>query len=101
MHQKQEHKTAPHNHKCDQCDYTTWEKAKLRKHFNEVHNKNPYKCSICKKVFETFNKCSKHKNEEHYKKKLFSCSVCKKECKAQIDLAEHMLDEHQIIYKYL
>ena len=44
---------------------------------------------------------SKHKNEEHYIKKLFSCSVCKKECKAQIDLAEHMLDEHQIIYKYL
>ena len=56
---------------------------------------------VFRKYFETYNKCSTHKNNEHYKKKLYSCSVCKKECKAQIDLAEHMLDQHQIIYKYL
>ena len=102
MHKKQEHKTVPHNHRCDKCDFTTYEKTKLRKHFNERHNKSLTKCKFCNEYFESWNKCQAHKNAVHYNRKSFTCTVCKKDCGyMQRDLAEHMLDQHQIVYKYL
>ena len=102
MHKKQEHKTVPHNYRCNKCDYTSYEKGKLKNHTDEVHKKEPTKCNLCEEYFESFSKCRAHKDAVHYNKTSLICTVCKKDCgNIQRDLAEHMLDQHQIIYKYM
>ena len=72
MHQKESHKYA-----CDECDHTTFEAARLRRHKFEVHLKGRKRIRI----------------------KNIPCSECDKKFVTKEILAQHLLNEHNILIK--
>ena len=94
-HHKQKHMKESHSHFCEDCDFSSFEAARVRKHWLERHGEKKFKCDQCDfsaTVKSRLNYHIKTKHELHY-----SCTECEAKFKEQYLLAKHCLNDHQIL----
>ena len=100
-HFKQYHGDKSLHYKCDQCDFSSFEKNKLKRHKKTQHEKpTEFKCEFCPYVTNLRGIMNKHIKHKHQKVKEYPCTECGKEFVAKTNLASHMLLEHNIVFKY-
>ncbi|XP_039287911.1 zinc finger protein 546 [Nilaparvata lugens] len=75
---------------CDQCDYKTSLKYKLKDHMNTHLNNKRFVCEKCGNVFGSRNQLTEHLNYIHSDERNFSCEKCGQTFKAVNVLNRHM-----------
>ena len=66
--------------KCEICDYSCYQKSKMKKHVESVHEKNePFKCEICYYSCAQNSNLKRHISSVHEEKKPLRCAICDKE----------------------
>ena len=99
-HMKQYHDTSNHA-KCDQCPRTFNYPSMLQKHILAVHTKaTKFPCSQCSYVSNIKSFLNAHVRNVHEKRFRHKCSVCGSQYERPRRLQEHMLKNHDIVYKY-
>ena len=103
-HTLQEHEKEKHKFQCDQCDYSTYEASRLKKHFDGVHrDAQDFKCIECDFVTNCKRQTSKHEiychNINRFNLKVFKCDYCdnKKMFAQKGDYEKHLLIVHNIV----
>ena len=100
IHYKQSHDTSNRIH-CEQCDFTAYAEYVLRKHVLERHAaKTLYPCDKCSFVSNSKASLTKHLSVHGIVIKNKHCPECKESFETKRMLGEHMLTEHNIVYKY-
>ena len=102
-HKKQYHEKHLHDYKCDQCDFTALESAHLKRHMLKKHIKAyRFPCDQCSYVTNFMAELTVHTKLKHegHDKQRHSCKVCGKDFIGKGLVADHMLHEHDIVYKY-
>ena len=99
-HNKQFHIKESHNHFCNECDWSTFEATRLRKHYLGKHAEKQFGCDQCELRFSIQSRLQRHKKEIHKKDLQYSCSVCKKAFRSKKSLAKHSMNEHQILVSW-
>jgi hypothetical protein len=70
-------KPSAKNFKCEICDYSTQNQARLKQHTNLVHlNMKNFKCTQCSSKFGTNSHLKSHINSTHKKIKKYWCDIC-------------------------
>ena len=79
--------------KCEICEYVFKTKIKLKKHYNQNHNKNEkfLNCNICTKSFQKQNTLTSHVKSVHGGKK-YICKYCSKAFSQLGRLKHHLLE---------
>ena len=99
-HVKQVHDKSSHV-KCDHCDFSTYDNYKMKRHVLSVHTKAyKFPCDKCSFITNLQSVLSQHIKTVHEKSNSIGCQECGKDFQSKNRLAEHMLKEHNIIYKY-
>ena len=100
-HRRQVHEKANHI-KCPQCNYSSFQPYMLKRHIERHHNTTTkYECDQCE--FSTYDVGSikVHKRKKHENvMPLFQCAECDKQYKKKYDYAQHLLQDHNIVYQY-
>ena len=102
-HKKQYHEKHLHDYKCDQCNFTAYENAQLTSHILRKHTKaSRFPCDQCSYVTNFLAQLHQHVRQRHdgHRGYTQSCNVCGKQCNGKGVLADHMLHEHDIVYKF-
>ena len=61
---------------CEECDYKTFSKYSLSRHYPEYGQNASYECNDCHSKFRVANTLAKHALLVHKIKEPFSCSQC-------------------------
>ena len=100
-HKRQIHEKHNHNVKCDQCDFVTTEPNRLKRHFLQNHVKaTKYPCDQCSYVTNILSSLKHHMKFTHEKRCDHSCTVCQKKFPSKKRMADHMLLQHNIVFKF-
>ena len=101
IHIKQVHDTS-NRIKCDQCDFTAYAEYVLRKHVLMKHSeKTLFPCDKCSFASNSKTQLRKHMPVHGIKmQKDKHCTECSECFLTKRQLGEHMLTEHNIVYKY-
>ena len=100
-HNKQIHLKESHIHFCKECNWSTFEATRLKKHYQQQHGEKQFACEECNSKFSTQSRLKRHKQDIHNKTDhQYSCSVCKKAFYSRNQLAKHSMNEHQILVSW-
>ena len=100
-HNKQIHLKESHIHFCKECNWSTFEATRLKKHYQQQHGEKQFACEECNSKFSTQSRLKRHKKDIHNKTDhQYSCSVCKKAFYSRNQLAKHSMNEHQILVSW-
>ena len=84
------HKANTHGdikHKCEVCEFTSYQKSKIRRHNRAIHEKiKDYMCDICSRNFGQMQTLLRHKRVQHEK-------IKKEEVKEESSNTKNMLKE--------
>jgi len=75
---------------CDECEYTSSNRANLRAHRRSHSDIRPYPCDECPKAFKTIAKMKTHKHT-HTGLKLYECDICQKSYSTSTTLKTHKM----------
>ena len=105
IHKKQNHEKESHRYKCDDCDFTAFYLSILKEHTNRVHEGvkkgKKYKCGHCEYIAPNKTYLTKHEAARHQVGAvLYPCTQCNKGFTQESYLADHLLNDHDIIYKF-
>lgn len=82
-------------HYCDQCDYQSYTRDNLSKHWRRQHsNAKPVKCNYCEKSFKNIDTRRSHIKDHHSSTstdKPFICNICNKAFKRSVHLQRHQM----------
>ena len=95
-HNKQKHQKETHKHFCNQCDWSTFEATRLRKHWKSIHAEKQLKCDKCDYLGRTVTNLQTYKNIVHVER-TYDCSICEAKFKIKSVFIKHCLNEHQIL----
>ena len=97
-HIKQCHR--PHTIFCNECNFSTFENFKLKKHKLKSHTpQTKFTCDTCSFKCNLKDDLVKHIKRSHTKEYLLACSECGKKYPLR-RFIDHMLLEHNIVYKH-
>ena len=91
-----------HNHKCEECSYTTYEPDRMRKHINAMHrDQKDFKCSQCNYVTNMQTRLNQHMTKRHGSNltKVYECSHCDNKYYQSKPYRDHLLNAHNVIYQ--
>ena len=96
-HHKQKHQKESHAHFCDVCEWSTFEAARLRKHWRAMHAEKNFRCDKCDFKTSIEATLNRHKKKIHLKAELYSCEECGQQFTIKDSLAKHCMNEHRIL----
>ena len=96
-HNKQHHQKESHNHFCTECDWSTFEATRLRKHYLAKHAERNIKCNQCSAKFACKTLLTSHVRRLHERRFLHSCPECGEKLRTVSLLRKHCLNKHQIL----
>ena len=96
-HNKQAHQKESHSHFCSECDWSTYEATRLKKHCLESHAEKHWKCKQCNHLAASQTLLTNHIRRAHDKAFYVSCSECDQKFSAKYLLAKHYMNDHQIL----
>ena len=96
-HHKQKHQKESHTHFCDQCDWSSFEAARLRKHWQAMHAEKNFRCDKCDYSATTVARLKRHTTAVHDKIYQYACDQCNETFRHKDSLARHCMNEHQIL----
>ena len=96
-HNKQVHQKETHSHFCTECDWSTFEAARLKKHYLASHAEKKLKCSQCNFTAASQTLLKSHVKKIHQKASYVSCPECNKKFQRHNLLTKHCLNEHQVL----
>ena len=99
-HTRQKHQKETHTHFCDECDWSTFEGSRLKKHKTTMHVDKKFKCDKCPIAFKNIATLRNHVKVVHEKILPYECSECKKKFQQKHRLEMHYMNEHNIKYHY-
>ena len=99
-HTRQKHQKETHTHFCDECDWSTFEGSRLKKHKSTMHVAKNFKCDKCPLAFKNVATLRNHVKVVHDKILPYQCSVCAKQFQQKHRLEAHYMNEHNIKYEY-
>lgn len=91
-HMNKEH--IAHSHVCQICGLSFINMIRLNRHINSSHV--GYKCTLCNKVFVTYNKLEVHKSRMHGQVKTHYCSLCSSSFESNYQMKVHMGKVHNV-----
>ena len=102
IHKLQEHEKEKHKYKCEECDYTTFEPDRIRKHIGSMHRvQKDFKCTLCEFVTNAKTRLNQHMTKRHGSNftKIHNCPHCDHKDYNLSDFRKHILDAHNVIYQ--
>ena len=103
-HTLQDHEKDKHKHRCDKCDYSTYESYRLKKHVNTVHKApKDFKCIQCDYVTNDKKNLYNHEVDQHQinrgNLKVYTCDHCNngRMFRHIGSLGIHLLNVHNVV----
>ena len=99
-HIKQMHRKWTHTLFCGECDWSTFEPYRLKKHMREKHDDAQYHCNKCNWSTRSRWVYGNHMKRHDKKLRSYKCPECNEGFLTKHQVKLHMWSEHGLIYKY-
>ena len=99
FHEAINHEKLKKRYNCDECDYKSKTKFKLKNHINCVHKNIQLSCDTCEFTCKSYNGLKAHKNYVHDGIN-YPCKICPYIAKIAVHLKQHIAKIHDKIKKF-